>query len=390
MPILDGSSASFVFLLQSAGVELQNVPKRFIRVTRPVEVREGEGHNLKWARLEPYHGFKLRFEIDFAHPAVDSTGQSVEFDLGSGNYARAIARARTFGFTKDVEMLRTSGLALGRLPLSQAAIERAIELNGVQVEMNRKAFHWGRCIAVDPDRVDRMLTGGQVIEFQRKPGTGSLDELVARRMAYLTEYQDERLARRYKALVDRVAAADTMGDGRQELAIAVAQAWFKLLAVKDEWEVARLFASEDFRKEIEQTFNGDYKLHFHIGGWPFARKDPHSGKPVKREVGPWLMHAFRVMARLRGLRGTILDPFRNGEERQLERALVAQYERDVADLLGRLDAGNYRTAVAIASLPLKIRGYGHVKKGNAESAAAERERLLAAYSSPAREVRRVG
>src|SRR5574337_480958 len=113
VPILDGSSASFVFLLQSAGVELQNAPKRFIRVTRPVEVREGEGASLKWARLTPYHGFKLRFEIDFAHPAVDSTGQSVEFDLGSGNYTRDIARARTFGFTKDVEMLRTHGLALG-------------------------------------------------------------------------------------------------------------------------------------------------------------------------------------------------------------------------------------------------------------------------------------
>ncbi|CAM3487173.1 UDP-3-O-acyl-N-acetylglucosamine deacetylase [Paracidovorax anthurii] len=113
VPILDGSSASFVFLLQSAGVALQNAPKKFIRVTRPVEVREGEGANAKWARLEPYHGYKLRFEIDFAHPAVDSTGQSVEFDLGSGNYTRDIARARTFGFTKDVEMMRASGLALG-------------------------------------------------------------------------------------------------------------------------------------------------------------------------------------------------------------------------------------------------------------------------------------
>jgi len=113
VPILDGSSASFVFLLQSAGIELQKAPKRFIRVLRPVEVREGEGSQLKWAQLEPYHGFRLRFEIDFAHPAVDSTGQSVEFDLGEGNYARDIARARTFGFTRDVEMLRASGRALG-------------------------------------------------------------------------------------------------------------------------------------------------------------------------------------------------------------------------------------------------------------------------------------
>ena len=113
VPILDGSSASFVFLLQSAGIALQNAPKRFIRVKAPVEVRQGEGAQAKWARLDPYHGYKLRFEIDFAHPAVDSTGQCVEFDLGSGNYSRDIARARTFGFTKDVEMMRSSGLALG-------------------------------------------------------------------------------------------------------------------------------------------------------------------------------------------------------------------------------------------------------------------------------------
>jgi UDP-3-O-[3-hydroxymyristoyl] N-acetylglucosamine deacetylase len=113
VPILDGSSASFVFLLQSAGIQLQQAPRRFIRVRRPVEVREGEGENLKWARLEPYHGYKLSFEIDFDHRVVDSTGQRVEFDLGSGSYARDIARARTFGFTKDLEMMRASGLALG-------------------------------------------------------------------------------------------------------------------------------------------------------------------------------------------------------------------------------------------------------------------------------------
>jgi UDP-3-O-[3-hydroxymyristoyl] N-acetylglucosamine deacetylase len=113
VPILDGSAASFVFLLQSAGIELQNVPRRFIRVLKPVEVREGSGDNEKWARLEPYHGFKLKFEIDFHHPAVDSSGQSVEFDLSTGSYSRDIARARTFGFTKDVEMMRANGLALG-------------------------------------------------------------------------------------------------------------------------------------------------------------------------------------------------------------------------------------------------------------------------------------
>ncbi|MBL0297950.1 MAG: UDP-3-O-acyl-N-acetylglucosamine deacetylase [Betaproteobacteria bacterium] len=113
VPILDGSAASFVFLLQSAGIELQNAPKRFLRVKKTVEVREGEGATLKWARLEPYHGYKLAFEIEFDHPAVDATGQRVEFDFGSGQYKRDIARARTFGFTKDVEMMRTRGLGLG-------------------------------------------------------------------------------------------------------------------------------------------------------------------------------------------------------------------------------------------------------------------------------------
>jgi UDP-3-O-[3-hydroxymyristoyl] N-acetylglucosamine deacetylase len=113
VPILDGSSASFVFLLQSAGIELQNAPRRFVRVLKPVEVREGDGDNVKWVRLEPYHGYKLTFEIEFNHRVVSSTGQKVEFDLGTGNYARDIARARTFGFTRDVEMMRSKGLSLG-------------------------------------------------------------------------------------------------------------------------------------------------------------------------------------------------------------------------------------------------------------------------------------
>ena len=113
VPILDGSASSFVFLLQSAGIVEQKVPKRFLRVLKPVQVSEGEGDNIKWARLEPYHGYKLSFEIDFRHPAVDSTGQQVVFDMSEGVYARDIARARTFGFTKDVEMMRANGLALG-------------------------------------------------------------------------------------------------------------------------------------------------------------------------------------------------------------------------------------------------------------------------------------
>jgi UDP-3-O-[3-hydroxymyristoyl] N-acetylglucosamine deacetylase len=127
VPILDGSSASFVFLLQSAGIALQDAPKRFLRVVKPVEVRRGEGASLSWARLEPYHGFRLTFEIEFNHPAVDATGQQVSFDMGSGQYKRDIARARTFGFTKDVEMMRSRGLTLG------ASMENAIVVDDSRV-----------------------------------------------------------------------------------------------------------------------------------------------------------------------------------------------------------------------------------------------------------------
>ena len=127
VPILDGSSASFVYLLQSAGIVMQNAPKRFIRVIKPVEVREGEGRTLKWARLDPFHGYKLAFEIEFDHPAVTSTGQRVEFDFGSGQYAREIARARTFGFTRDVEMMRSNGLAMG------GGLDNAIVMDDVKV-----------------------------------------------------------------------------------------------------------------------------------------------------------------------------------------------------------------------------------------------------------------
>ena len=127
VPILDGSSASFVYLLQSAGIPVQPAPKRFIRIKKPVEVREGEGRSLKWARLDPYHGYKLSFEIEFDHPAVNSSGQRVEFDMGSGRYAREIARARTFGFTRDVEMMRSHGLALG------GGLDNAIVMDDVKV-----------------------------------------------------------------------------------------------------------------------------------------------------------------------------------------------------------------------------------------------------------------
>ncbi len=278
----------------------------------------------------------------------------------------------------------------GLIPLSRAAIERAIELNGVSVALNRKAFQWGRCIAVDPARVDRLVSGGQVIQFHRRETAPTLDELVARRAAFLTDYQGAALAKRYTDLVDAVRAIDAAPALKQRLTTAVAHGWFKLLAVKDEWEVARLYTSDAFRKELEQTFEGDYTLHFHVGAWPFARTDPTTGRPVKREVGPWLMRVFGVMAKLRGLRGSWLDPFRNGEERRLDATLRTQYEQDVRALIAGLTDASYDTAVAIASLPAKIRGFGHVRQASADTAGAERARLLQEFSNPIQQIRRAG
>lgn len=268
----------------------------------------------------------------------------------------------------------------GLLPLSLAAIERAIELNGVSVAMNREAFHWGRCIAHDPARVERMVSGAQVIQFRPRHAQPNLEETIARHVAYLTEYQNAAYAKRYQNFIAEVQRADTQAAHKQALSLAVAQSYFKLLATKDEWEVARLYTLPSFRAEIEQTFEGDYELHFHIGGGPFAKTDPQTGKAVKREVGPWLLRAFTVMARLRGLRGTLFDPFRHGAERKLEQALLAQYEQDLRTLLPRLNADNYTQVVAFAALPQKIRGFGHVKLANAQATASERERLLQALA----------
>ncbi|MFZ9408201.1 MAG: indolepyruvate ferredoxin oxidoreductase family protein, partial [Burkholderiaceae bacterium] len=287
----------------------------------------------------------------------------------------------------------------GLIPLSRSAIERAIELNGVSVEMNRKAFAWGCCIASDPDRVERMIAGGslqsagssaqtqaangaQVIQFHRRAAPATLDETIERRVAELTDYGDAALVARYRDLVEAVRGVDTGPGHRQALTMAVARQWFRLLAVKDEWEVARLYTSEAFRKELEKTFEGDYTLHFHVGAWPFARTDQLTGKPIKREVGPWLMRVFKIMARLRGLRGGLLDPFRNSEERRLDRRLAQQYEADIRELIGALNEANYDTALAIANLPEKIRGFGHVRQAGADSVAATREQLLQVFSNP--------
>ena len=245
----------------------------------------------------------------------------------------------------------------GRIPLSLAAIQRAIERNGVQVELNKAAFEWGRRCAHDLASVTALFKAQQVIQVVRKP---SLDELLKTRVAFLTGYQDAAYAQRYAAFVEKVRAAEAGLGGGTPLAEAVARYLFKLMAYKDEYEVARLHTDPAFTAKIGALFEGDYKLVHHLAP-PLLAKTNDKGELVKRPYGPWMRTAFGVLARLKGLRGGPLDVFGRTEERRMERALIARYEATVNELLQSLDAGNRALAVEIARLPEDIRGFGHVK-----------------------------
>ncbi|GIZ13810.1 indolepyruvate ferredoxin oxidoreductase family protein [Pseudomonas sp. NCCP-436] len=246
----------------------------------------------------------------------------------------------------------------GLVPVSAEAINKAIELNDVSVELNQQAFLWGRRAAHDLTAVEK-VAAPEVIEA---PHCRTLDEIVADRVQRLTAYQNAGYAERYRELVDRVRRADQ--DTEQRLSKAVARYYFKLLAYKDEYEVARLYSDEAFRKQLEQQFEGDYRLQFHLAPSWLSKPDAVTGQPRKRSFGPWMLKAFGVLARLKFLRGTPFDLFGYSAERRLERELIEEYEANVAYLLGELKADNYRTALALAELPEQIRGYGHVKEAS--------------------------
>ena len=214
----------------------------------------------------------------------------------------------------------------------------------------------------------------------------SLDELVARRVAFLTDYQNAKYARRYADLVARVRNAEAeRAPGSTDLAEAVARCFFKLMAYKDEYEVARLYTSGEFARRLSQQFEGDYTLRFHLAP-PLLAKKNDRGELQKREYGPWVFKAFGVLARLRGLRGTPLDPFGYTGERRTERRLIEDYARTIDGLLDRLDAGNLRLAVEIASVPEQISGYGHVKEAHLHRARAREAELLREWNDPLRVV----
>ena len=263
----------------------------------------------------------------------------------------------------------------GWIPVSQGAIERAIELNDIAVDFNRQCFQWGRRAAHDRAAVlQRAAPVANPVSFTPRETVAGI---VAHRVEFLTAYHDAAYADRYRTLVDRVAQVEQRAGLPDRLSRAVALHYFKLLAIKDEWELARLHGAPEFRRELEAAFEGDYRLSFHLGAWPFARTHPVTGEPMKGEVGAWIVPVFRFMARFRRWRGSMLDPFRNAPERRLDRRLLADYEAEIARLTAGLDAAGYDLAVKLASLPEKIRGFGHVREASVAAVASEREALLA-------------
>ena len=331
---------------------------------------------------------------DWALPGADLR-HDLEAACGAGRVDYLDASELAVGLLGDA--IYSNPLMLGYacqkgwLPLDRASLERAIELNGTQVANNLAAFEWGRLAAHDPAAVRRRLAEAagarqeadaaapaSVVEFKR-PGS-ALDRLVARRVRELAAYQDAAYARRYADFVAEVARAEQAACGTTTLAEAVARYYFKLMAYKDEYEVARLYTDGPFLERLDQQFEGDWTLTFHLAPPLLARRD-EQGRLVKRRYGRRMLAAFRLLARLKGLRGTFFDPFGHTAERRAERALIREYRDTVAAILPRLTRENLDAAVELASLPEEIRGYGHIKEASMARAAGRRDTLLKHFSA---------
>jgi indolepyruvate ferredoxin oxidoreductase len=267
----------------------------------------------------------------------------------------------------------------GGLPLSGDAIRQAIRLNGVAVEMNLAAFEWGRRAAHDLAAVEKAAGIGAAPQ----PNAQGLDALVERRAAFLAEYQDQTYAERYRRKVAEIAEAEARAmPGPSGLAEQVARSLFKLMAVKDEYEVARLYTDGSFERQLAETFESWERVEFHLAPPLLARRDA-AGHLKKAAFGPWMMRAFRGLSRLRRLRGTPFDIFGYARERRWERRLLADYETLLAEIAAGLSAETHEVATALAGYPERIRGFGHVKQAQAQPALADRDRLLAAFRDPA-------
>jgi indolepyruvate ferredoxin oxidoreductase len=262
----------------------------------------------------------------------------------------------------------------GRIPLTEASLLRAIELNGVAIASNKKSFLWGRRAAVDIKRVEKVATPSQAIVVQMPQ---SLDNVINRRVEVLTAYQDAAYAQRYATLVAQVRALETAQGLGNKLSTAVAKYYFKLMAYKDEYEVARLYTDGRFVEQLTSQFEGDFSLKFNLAPPLFAKKDG-KGHLVKAEFGSWMWSAFKLLARFKGLRGGAFDVFGYSEERKMERALIVEYREMIEGLLAGLNLENVANAVELANLPEQVRGFGHVKEAAVEKFHAEKARLLSA------------
>lgn len=321
---------------------------------------------------------------DWQNPAqacVDALVHSLGADA-VGTFDAETAATRLMG-----DSLYTNPMMLGYawqkgwLPLELASLMRAIELNAVQIDKNKAAFEWGRRAAHDLQAVAALWqkagAGEQVIQFKKRD---SLDDLIARRVDFLTGYQNAGYADQYRHFVNRVRASEA-SLGKTTLTEAVARNLFKLMAYKDEYEVARLHSDPAFHARLASQFEGDYKLKVHLAPPLIARKNER-GELVKRPFGPFMFKVFKLLARFKGLRGTSLDVFGRTEERRTERALIGQYRSDVDALLSGLTSTNHALAVEIARLPEQIKGFGHVKERHLAAARSRREGLLQQWRQP--------
>ena len=267
----------------------------------------------------------------------------------------------------------------GRVPLSYAALMRAIELNGVQIDNNKAAFEWGRRCAHDLAAVQSLYAAQQVINIVKRPG---VDEIIAKRVEFLTDYQNAAYAETYKAFVEKVRAAEGPLSSTR-LTEAVARYLFKLMAYKDEYEVARLHTDTGFAEKIAAQFEGDYKIVHHMAPPLFAKKND-KGELVKSAFGGWMRPAMGVLAKMKGLRGTAFDPFGRTEERRSERQLIVDYRASIEALLAKgLSAERLALALDIARIPEEIRGYGHVKERHLKAARQKWEQLMAQWKAAA-------
>ncbi len=266
---------------------------------------------------------------------------------------------------------------LGALPLSAAAIEQALELNGEAVAMNVAAFRWGRRAAADLKAVEAKAPRPEAIDPARKLSQ-SFDEVVERRVVFLTDYQDAAYAARYRAVVERAKAIETAKAlGKTGLADAVARYLFKLMAYKDEYEVARLYADPSFERQVRNDIGGEHlRYQVHLAPPLLARRDKITGVPRKMTFGPWIFPVFRMLAKFKFLRGTVFDPFGHTAERKIERSLVREYEALLEEIFVKLTPENHHLAVGLAAIPDKIRGFGHVKLRHLKTAKADESALL--------------